>query len=1024
MSTKGALTVATGWSTGGICRKHLGSEPFRTSPSHYARSLIPHPLFMMPSLALKGFTFTSRLSRHSPLLGRPKPCAIGSSCGVRMPTLYGGRRGFSTIAGGSCDSRSDVNACSASESQEGGSVVPCGATSFAIPHEQKLLVDKPPLICQVRRLASKRTGPTTVRMEAFGKCDNPRDSLAMLASPSVGSTGEGVGPGGHFTGSRPTRRLLVKLSHETTTYAVSSGVTEQQAHAEDEEQRSELVDDEVEDLYSEDDDPIFHAATSRSTKRDDESVLVLNIFTHRVVWSSSPTIRLLSALGIGLRRGERELDVIDPEALMRFRSKLRGNEVSWPSGWRSGLFVAVRRKLLFGVSAESAVAEIRKLIRDRYQEATRECVTTVVNSASGQNLDETHLLDKGKPADNYVTCDERLVGYADLNEEQKQILDFVMQGYNTYIGGGAGTGKSLLLQVIKQELVKRGLSVATTATTGIAARRLNGKTLHHCFGVNIHGEFTRRAELRAFDVIIVDEVSMLSKEVFEALEYQLRRAHGVSLPFGGVQVILSGDFLQLSAICSLSLVHSRIFRRNFAMLKLHQVVRQCEDSLFLHQLQELRRGIVPHDLQDTVQFLPAEKCSQWLEEGGADAVRLLPTNKEVEEVNQKQLDRLAGDAIVYPALLQPPSLCGQWTPTYIIEITAANPDSVDIRSVAALLEEYVLEFLQATPYASEYAFHTICQRYIVVYKLFTDAFAFRARIPPNMSEEEVRNFKFHLNGLETWLPMRESCLRLRETFESPHGLHTDADDYTLSRYAELHSMSSPLHLKIGAKVMLRANLTPGLVNGSIGTVVRFVELKENNLPVFVKTLERAAAVNIYKDYLRYEFNLDTILVPEVQFENGHRAVIPPTVFSVGGLSNTNHYSMDIVAVPLSLAYAFTVHKVQGLTLVGRVHLELSRMWPCDHLLYVAMSRVRNPEQLAVSSFRNDLVRCASECLLFDESLPPVKKVEILPSFFKASWITNPKRRKARSLRRRIEGEQPREGEKRHGRVRSRREYLR
>ncbi|RNF25851.1 putative DNA repair and recombination protein,mitochondrial precursor [Trypanosoma conorhini] len=736
-------------------------------------------------------------------------------------------------------------------------------------------------------------------------------------------------------------------------------------------------------------------ATTRVGGHHDGDALVYNIFTHRVVKRSAASVRALGVLGIGVSHESQELDVVDPAALLELRSKLLMKAVSWPALWRSPLFRQVQHVLLRTTGREEAgavVEEIRGLIRTHYQRAkTRSGVGVVSNDDAVGSPDGP--LGNESSSSSSMLLEERLFTYQDLNAEQQRVVDFVLEGHNTYIGGGAGTGKSLLLRVIKQELVRQGLAVAMTATTGIAATRIDGVTLHHCFGVNIHGECTRRAELRAFDVIVVDEVSMLSRELFESLEYQLRRANGVELPFGGVQVICSGDFLQLGAIASLPLVHSAVFRRNFAMLKLQQSVRQLGNDHFVRQLQELRRGIVPHDLQDTVTLLSPGESRAAMMTNDESAVKLLPTNKEVDAINQTELEKLSGELVVFPAQLQSPSLSGRWTATYMLAAQHGDASAVDKNKLLAALEQYVFEFVKKVPHASSLTISLLGQRHVVLYKLFVDAFVFRVRIPHELNEKDEQDLACHLRNLESWLPAQGLGVQLREIVASPEGLHTDVDEYSLTLYAKSSTMMSPLGLKKGAKVMLRTNLSPGLVNGSLGVVVGFKELKLECLPRYLTKSGRLDAADSYIEFLQYEHSFPVALAPEVDFGGGRVIVVPPTTFSVGGLSNTNHYHMGIVAFPLCLAYAFTVHKVQGLTLVGRVHLELSRMWPCEHLLYVAMSRVRNPEQLTVSSFHRDLVLCATECLLFDESLPPIEGVRVLPHFFQATWRRVPSRRK-------------------------------
>ncbi|ORC88583.1 PIF1 helicase-like protein [Trypanosoma theileri] len=854
--------------------------------------------------------------------------------------------------------------------------------------QQQYKKDRPRLICLARRSDRYSVGATTVISTQLRRKAIMNSETRMVAKISSGNCSSShIEPLGNLKEEINTENVRndQKFEEEKEPNNYSSGVKE-------ENKLSVFVNA-----------PPFPHSISSGTSNRDNNILIYNIFTHRVVKHSASSIRALGILGIGVRHDTQELDVVSPDALDELRVKLIAKEVSWPQSWRSTIYQQLYYILLRSKDKDEAVSKVQELLKTQYERIKSRPNAGVVEDNTNTSSGDGTPVESGRYNVN-MTFQERLLRYCDLNNEQQQVVDFVLEGYNTYIGGGAGTGKSLLIRVIKQELMNRGLSVAVTATTGIAATRVGGTTLHHSFGVNIYGEFMRRAELRAYDVIIVDEVSMLSKELFESLEYQLRRANGVDLPFGGVQIILCGDFLQLGAIASTPLVHSSIFRRHFAMLKLQHVVRQVGNSLFVQQLQELRRGVVPHDLQDTVTFLSPAESAKAMKDKGEGAVKLLPTNKEVDAINQRELDKLHGELAVFPSHLCSPTLAGRWSATYMLQIQDESMNiSSNIDKLTLILEQYVLEYVSKVPHASTLTLSLLGQRHIVLYKLFVDAFAFRVRIPAEMNEKDEAGLAAHLRSLESWLPAHGLGVSLREIITSPNGLHTDADEHTLTRQAAHAPMAAPLRLKRGARVMLRTNLTSELVNGSIGVVVGFTELRPGKLPRHLATPARLEAMEAYIDSLLYEHGFDAALAPEVDFGGGKIVVVPPTTFTVGGLSNTNHYHMGIVALPLSLAYAFTVHKVQGLTLVGRVHLELSRMWPCEHLLYVAMSRVRNPEQLTVSSFQNDLVRCATECLLFDDSLPTVEKVKVLPHFFQSTWRRTPGRRKA-SLREKLRAE--------------------
>ncbi|KAG5496220.1 hypothetical protein JKF63_02521 [Porcisia hertigi] len=180
-----------------------------------------------------------------------------------------------------------------------------------------------------------------------------------------------------------------------------------------------------------------------------------------------------------------------------------------------------------------------------------------------------------------------------LTPEQLTVCDLACRGASLFIGGEAGTGKSHLLRVIAERLRARGRRIAITASTGIAALNIGGNTFHGIFGVPVstpddkyeiedglesgnesyegieggkmqcasamatsmvshrHTHRLRFTNVRAFaevDVVIIDEVSMLHAGVLESFERAARRMPGrdASRPFGGLQMVLSGDFLQLT----------------------------------------------------------------------------------------------------------------------------------------------------------------------------------------------------------------------------------------------------------------------------------------------------------------------------------------------------------------------------------------------------------------------------------------------------------------------------------------------
>eukprot|EP00796_Vickermania_ingenoplastis_P004870 gene4870-3491_t len=770
-----------------------------------------------------------------------------------------------------------------------------------------------------------------------------------------------------------------------------------------------------------------------------ERRLVFNVFTRRVVPSDAASVQSLRYIGFGVCPQRRALQLEDAGALAAFAQALQERRIAWPTAWSSPAFRRLRW-LLESAPPPQAVEHAQEFLMAQQ--------AAIKDPSALQAAGPVPVAQESEP-----TPQERLLSEADLTEEQRQVLDLALQGYHMYVGGSAGTGKSVLLRVLRRRLAAEGIAVAVTATTGLAAFHIGGTTLHHRFGITMDGRFLRRKELTSYDVLIIDEVSMLSQELFEALELQLRIAHRNHLPFGGVQIILCGDFLQLGAIAAKSMVTSALFRQQFVMLKLTRALRQGENPLFHLQLQALRQGKVLSSWTKTVRFIDtvaqtrrvtvggvptlaapteyqsaplpegvvllppapgredeAEACPAVMVEG---AVNLLPTNELVRRANALMLRKLGGEEVCYDGMVTSPHLLERWTPSFLLGPCANAKEAVPSISLETIqqlrvgLIGFVRECLPPPregadePVDDDVQQHP--ERHVVLYRLYEDGLVFRVRLPPYLDEHGEGLFVSALEaGLRSFLQARAPGLHVREVLPVADGLHTEQDEFVLRQYVLRSPMVAPFACKVGAKVMLRANLSRSLVNGSLGTIVGFEEMKTDLLPAhLLRTSPRLQeSVQQYADFLRYERGFTTPVMPVVDFGDGKPIVIPPLSFPVGGFANTHYYASGLVTIPLTLAYAFTVHKVQGLTLVGRVHLELSRMWPCEHLLYVAMSRVKNPDQLSISNFHVDLVRVAADCLLFDHSVPTVAEAKVLPGFLPATWVTDPGRRRRDILRRR------------------------
>ncbi len=147
---------------------------------------------------------------------------------------------------------------------------------------------------------------------------------------------------------------------------------------------------------------------------------------------------------------------------------------------------------------------------------------------------------------------------------QKTAYDLALAGETILLTGPGGTGKSAAIHATVNALKSQGKRVYITGSTGIAAVNVGGMTIHSWLGTKIYGTVPKlqaalkRAEIgqdpnrlqriATTDAIVIDEVSMLSGDYIDAMDWWLQFCRKDTAPFGGLQIIFSGDFLQLPPV--------------------------------------------------------------------------------------------------------------------------------------------------------------------------------------------------------------------------------------------------------------------------------------------------------------------------------------------------------------------------------------------------------------------------------------------------------------------------------------------
>lgn len=450
-----------------------------------------------------------------------------------------------------------------------------------------------------------------------------------------------------------------------------------------------------------------------------------------------------------------------------------------------------------------------------------------------------------------------------LSDEQEHSLDLFKEGKNLFITGPGGVGKTHLIHQFIKDAERRGKKVQVCALTGCASILLgcNAKTIHSWSGIKMaKGSKTQIVERalrgkkvkknwKGIQVLIIDEVSMMSKKIFEALEELARFARSNSQPFGGLQVILTGDFFQLppigtpnepdtSAFCFESpLWHTVIPLDNH--IELNTMFRQ-KDPKYIEILSQVRKGELSDQNIDTLREHSKRTYDIELN-NGINISKLFPVRSRVDYINQLMFDKL---------------------------------DSTE--------EEYTIEKIYD------------CGVYL----------------ESGTSIEPI---------------VMETCNNMTVTEK----------DYEMNGLLSSAQCSEHLKLKVGALVMCTANIDieHGICNGSQGIII---DLKES---------------------------------PKIRFTNGFIMVIPKHHWQ-----SIDYPRIAIKQYPLQLAWALTIHKIQGATLnmaqmdVGTSIFEYGQT-------YVAMSRVKSLEGLYLSDFNPNKIRANPKVLQFYKTIPEIEYIE-------------------------------------------------
>lgn len=241
-----------------------------------------------------------------------------------------------------------------------------------------------------------------------------------------------------------------------------------------------------------------------------------------------------------------------------------------------------------------------------------------------------------------------------LNQLQQKAYQIILDKKSIFITGAGGTGKSVLIKKIKKDMEKK--NIAMTSTTGVSAKLINGVTLHSYLGIQLgdksYDDLLKLIKInktvfnrwKLLDILIIDEISMLSVELFEKLDKLAQTLRNNKLPFGGIQLILTGDFCQLPSINSTSLLfESKIWNQCIKeTIYLTEIIRQT-DINFVKVLNKVRLGIVDEEVQTILK----SREIKYKASTGLIPTMLYSINAKVDKTNKLYYERLESQEYTY-----------------------------------------------------------------------------------------------------------------------------------------------------------------------------------------------------------------------------------------------------------------------------------------------------------------------------------------------------------------------------------------
>jgi ATP-dependent exoDNAse (exonuclease V) alpha subunit len=237
-------------------------------------------------------------------------------------------------------------------------------------------------------------------------------------------------------------------------------------------------------------------------------------------------------------------------------------------------------------------------------------------------------------------------------------LEILLSGESVLLTGPAGAGKTFVLNQFIRLAKADGKHVSVTATTGLAATHLGGTTIHSWAGIGVadflpqgfaeHIAKGRREIIEKTDILVIDEISMLHDYRLDMVDEACRLVRRKDVPFGGIQVVMSGDFFQLPPInrgdnrAGGFVVNANAWQELDPTICYLQEQHRQDDEELLEILNALRAGDIRRHHAEKLLARTEEQPPE-----GTMLTELHTVNIDVDRLNEVKLDELGGDELLY-----------------------------------------------------------------------------------------------------------------------------------------------------------------------------------------------------------------------------------------------------------------------------------------------------------------------------------------------------------------------------------------